>query len=70
MYVKSLAEKILEPQWERLFQVILATFTAIKIKEQKAWIRHSRVCKAPEGVWEVTPGDNELKLKLTQKGDG
>ncbi|XP_031973085.1 uncharacterized protein LOC116447721 isoform X2 [Corvus moneduloides] len=52
VYVKSLAEKILEPQWERLFQVLLTTFTAIKIKEQKAWIRHSRVCKAPEGVWE------------------
>ncbi|RMC04147.1 hypothetical protein DUI87_19485 [Hirundo rustica rustica] len=66
VYVKSFAEKTLEPQWEGPFQVLLTTFTAIKIKERKAWIHHSRVKKAPEGIWKVTPGDNELKLKLTQ----
>ncbi|RMB91545.1 hypothetical protein DUI87_32124 [Hirundo rustica rustica] len=66
VYVKSLAEKTLEPQWEGPFQVLLTTFTAVKIKEQSAWIHHSRVKKAPETPWKVTPGDNELKLKLTQ----
>ncbi|RMB94004.1 hypothetical protein DUI87_29592 [Hirundo rustica rustica] len=66
VYVKSLAEKTLEPQWEGLFQVLLTTFTAVKIKEQSAWIHHSRVKKAPETPWKVTPGDNELKLKLTR----
>ncbi|XP_068876454.1 uncharacterized protein [Aphelocoma coerulescens] len=49
---KSFAEKTLELQWEGPFQVLLTTFTAIKIKEQKAWIHHSWVKKAPEGVWE------------------
>ncbi|TRZ07854.1 hypothetical protein HGM15179_019253 [Zosterops borbonicus] len=66
VYVKSFAEKTLEPQWEGPFQVLLTTFTAIKIKEQKAWIYHSRVKKAPEGIWKITPGDKELKLKLTR----
>ncbi|RMC20242.1 hypothetical protein DUI87_01088 [Hirundo rustica rustica] len=50
VYVKSFAEKTLEPQWEGPFQVLLTTFTAIEIKEQKAWIHHSQVKKAPEGI--------------------
>ena len=49
VYVKSLAEKTLKPQWEGPFQV-----TAIRIKEQNAWIYHNRVKKAPKILWKVT----------------
>ncbi|XP_031953098.1 uncharacterized protein LOC116438347 [Corvus moneduloides] len=66
VYVKSLTEKTLEPQWEGPFQVLLTTYTAIKIREQSAWIHHTRVKKAPETPWKVTPGDDELKLKFTR----
>lgn len=67
VYVKTFAEKTLEPQWKGPFQVLLTTVTAIKIKEQSAWIHNTRVKKALEEFWKVTPGDDKLKLKLTQE---
>lgn len=54
VYIKSLTEKTLEPQWEGPFQVLLTSFTAIKIKEQSAWIHHTRVKKAHKSPWKVT----------------
>ncbi|KAM6318174.1 uncharacterized protein O3Q21_008183 isoform 1-T2 [Podargus strigoides] len=55
VYVKSLAEKALGPQWEGPFQVLLTSFTAVKIKEQNAWIHHTRVKKAHKSPWRATP---------------
>lgn len=54
VYVKSLAEKTLKPQWEGPFQVLLTSFTTIRIKEQNAWVHHNRVEKAPRTPWKVT----------------
>ncbi|XP_042663760.1 uncharacterized protein LOC116959266 [Tyto alba] len=54
VYVKSLTEKTLEPQWEGPFQVLLTTFTAIKIREYSSWIHHTRVKKAHKSPWKVT----------------
>ncbi|XP_074712261.1 uncharacterized protein LOC141937877 isoform X2 [Strix uralensis] len=51
---QSFADKTLEPQWEGPFQVLLTSYTAIKIKEQNAWIHHSRVKKAPKSQWKIT----------------
>lgn len=67
VYVKCFAEKTPELQWEGPFLVLLTTFTAIKIKEQSAWIHHSQVKKAPEGFWKVIPDDKELKLNFLRK---
>ncbi|XP_049649830.1 uncharacterized protein LOC126035343 [Accipiter gentilis] len=60
---KSLTEKTLEPQWEGPFQVLLTSFIAIKIKEQNAWIHHTRVKKEPKGQW-TSQEKGPLKLKF------
>ena len=63
VYVKSLAEKTLKPQWEGPYQVLLTSFTAVKIKEQNAWIHHTRVKKSPQKLW-TSEIQGPLKLKL------
>ena len=63
VYVKSLAEKTLKPQWEGPYQVLLTSFTAIKIKEQNSWIHHTRVKKSPQKLW-TSEIQGPLKLKL------
>jgi len=65
VYIKSLAEKTSEPQWEGPYQVLLTSFTAIRIKEQNAWIHHTRVKRAPKqprASREIGP----LKLKVSR----
>ncbi|XP_052631249.1 uncharacterized protein LOC128136129 [Harpia harpyja] len=65
VYIKSLTEKTLEPQWEGPFQALLTSFTAIRIKEQSAWIHHTRVKKAPKGQW-TSQEKGPLKLKFVK----
>lgn len=65
VYIKSLTEKTLEPQWEGPFQVLLTSFTAIRIKERSAWIHHTRVKKAPKGQW-TSQEKGPLKLKFVR----
>ncbi|RMB90035.1 hypothetical protein DUI87_33546 [Hirundo rustica rustica] len=65
VYVKSLAEKALEPQWEGAFQVLLTAFTAVKIKEQSLDSPFSSEEGSGNSL-ESNPGDSELKLKLTR----
>ena len=55
VYVRSLSDSHLEPKWEGPFQVLLTLHTAVKIREQAAWIHHTRIKKAPKPRWTLTP---------------
>ncbi|XP_027525044.1 uncharacterized protein LOC113959940 [Corapipo altera] len=45
---ENLLGKPLQEKWEGPFQVLLTTFTAVRIKERPTWIHYSRVKRAPE----------------------
>ncbi|XP_027593940.2 uncharacterized protein LOC113996813 [Pipra filicauda] len=51
VYVKTFSGQPLEEKWKGPYQVLLTTYTAIKIKEQPTWIHYSRVKKAPRETW-------------------
>uniref|UniRef100_A0A8D0KXQ8 Murine leukemia virus integrase C-terminal domain-containing protein n=1 Tax=Strix occidentalis caurina TaxID=311401 RepID=A0A8D0KXQ8_STROC len=55
----------LQERWKGPFQILLTTFTAIKIAESDAWIHYTRVKKAPT-PWKIISCDPKT-LKLTLK---
>ncbi|XP_014812387.1 PREDICTED: uncharacterized protein LOC106896715 [Calidris pugnax] len=57
----------LEEKWNGPFQVLLTTFTAIKVKELSSWIHYSRVKKAPDKQW-TSETFRTLKTKITKDG--
>ena len=65
VYVKTWTSEPLQEHWKGPFQVLLTTFTAIKIAESEAWIHYTRVKKAPT-PWKIINRDPKT-LKLTLK---
>lgn len=64
IFVKSFAGNPLEEKWQGPFQVLLTTFTAVKIHELPSWIHYYRIKKVPEGQWWTELiGPTSLRLK-------
>ena len=65
VYVKTWTSVPLQEHWRGPFQILLTTFTAIKIAESDAWIHYTQMKKAPT-PWKIVNRDPET-LKLTLK---
>ncbi|NXU46847.1 POL3 protein, partial [Drymodes brunneopygia] len=63
VYVKNFTGQPLEEKWKGPYQILLTTYTAVKIKESPAWIHYSKIKRAPSGRWMSTPlGSTKLRL--------
>ena len=65
VYTKTWTSESLQDRWKGPFQILLTTFTAIKIAESDAWIHYTRVKKASPS-WKIVsrdPGTSKLTLK-------
>ncbi|KAK4811076.1 hypothetical protein QYF61_016362 [Mycteria americana] len=53
----------LEEKWSGPFQVLLTTYTAVKLEKHAVWIHYSRIKKAPTGPWKSQPtGPTSIRL--------
>ena len=64
MYIRTWNSEPLQEKWKGPFQVLLTTYTAIKVEGVEPWIHYTRVKKAP--LWRVINRDPET-AKLTLK---
>lgn len=64
VYIKTWNEEPLKEKWLGPYQVLLTTFTAVKVVEVDPWIHYTRVKKAYPRLWTVQPvGPTKLKIR-------
>lgn len=63
VYIKNWNEEPLKERWAGPYQVLLTTFTAIKVEGVDTWIHYTQVKRVPK-LWEAQPiGPTKLKLR-------
>ncbi|XP_075625630.1 LOW QUALITY PROTEIN: uncharacterized protein LOC142604244 [Balearica regulorum gibbericeps] len=53
VYIKTWNSEPLKEKWKGPFQILLTTYTAIKIEGIEPWIHYTRVKKAPPDQWQI-----------------
>ena len=64
-YIKTWNSEPLKEKWKGPFQILLTTYTAIKVEGIETRIHSTRVKKAPLDQWQVTT-EGPLKIKLNR----
>ncbi|GAB0210140.1 hypothetical protein GRJ2_003479800 [Grus japonensis] len=65
VYIRTWNSEPLQEKWKGPFQVLLTTYTAIKVEGVEPWIHYTRVKKAPSDQW-TSKQEGPLKLKLSR----
>lgn len=63
VYVKSLSDSPLQPNWEGSYQVFLMTDTVVKVEGVVLWIQHTRLKKTVQPQW-ITEERGLLRVVL------
>ena len=64
-YIKTWNSEPLKEKWKGPFQILLTTYTAIKVEGIETRIHSTRVKQAPLDQWQVTT-EGPLKIKLNR----
>jgi len=66
MYAKSWTSKPLQEKWKGPFQVLLTTYTSVKLEGKEAWIHYSQITKAPS-MWRTEQATLLMKVKINKQ---